>query len=71
MVSLQLVPVHQSGGGMSQEGAQSYTATVISAAKVCATILSYSANAVSSFWLYDLCALLMEKLVGKFLEDFF
>ena len=31
---LQLVPVHQSGGGMSGDGSQSYAATVISAAKV-------------------------------------
>ena len=31
---LQLVPMHQSCGGMSGDGAQSYAATVISAAKV-------------------------------------
>ena len=31
---LQLVPVHQSCGGMTGDGRQSYAATVISAAKV-------------------------------------
>lgn len=31
---MQLVPVHQSSGGMSGDGSQSYAATVISAAKV-------------------------------------
>ena len=30
----QLVPMHQSCGGMSGDGSQSYAATVISAAKV-------------------------------------
>jgi hypothetical protein len=34
-IYLQLVPLHQSFGGMSGDGAQSYAATVISAAKVC------------------------------------
>ncbi len=34
LVLLQLVPVHQSSGGMTGDGAQSYAATVISAAKV-------------------------------------
>ena len=29
-----LVPMHQSGGGMTGDGSQSYAATVISAAKV-------------------------------------
>ena len=32
---LQLVPMHQSCGGMAADGRQSYTATMISAAKVC------------------------------------
>lgn len=34
LVVLQLVPIHQSCGGMSGDGSQSYAATVISAAKV-------------------------------------
>ena len=33
-LNFQLIPVHQSGGGMAGDGAQSYAATVISAAKV-------------------------------------
>jgi len=40
LIYLQLVPLHQSFGGMSGDGAQSYAATVISAAKVCSMLIS-------------------------------
>ena len=54
---LQLVPVHQSGGGMSGDGSQSYAATVISAAKVSLVLFFKHFIALASFCLVLVLAL--------------
>ena len=48
MLSIQLVPNHQSRGGVSGDHVQSYTATVISAAKVRDTVQSYTTTVISA-----------------------